>query len=250
MAAIIETARRLAKWGLWHGLARRDAATYHARRAQAMRLLVALSAYERRHLEHLARCVRPGDTVVDVGAHYGAYTIALARLVGPRGRVIAFEPLPRVYAELAAATRAFPQVTCVEAALSDRASEARALQVPLLLGSVPEPALASLAPPAGPGTVTMVRTERLDDRADALDGLTFVKVDAEGHDVDVLRGAERTLRRHRPLVQLEANGAEALERTLAFAGEVGARVCRLGRGGRLEPVDADPRERNVYLAWR
>lgn len=247
---IIEIVRRLAKWGLWHGLSGRDDAEYVARRAKAMRLLVHLHAYEREHLRFLARCVAPGDTVVDVGAHFGAYTMALAQRVGPRGRVLAYEPLPRVHAELVAATRSLPQVTCIEAALSDHASDARALRVPHILGSVPEPALASLSPSAGPGSVTMVRVERLDDRADMLDGLTFVKIDAEGHDVEVLRGAERMLLRHRPLVQLEANDAEALGRTMAFADDVGARVYRLVAGGGLEPVGDGARERNVYLAWR
>jgi FkbM family methyltransferase len=246
---IIETARRLAKWGMWHALARRDPAAYHARRAQAMRLLVRLDAYERRHLRFLAACVGPGDTVVDVGAHFGAYTLALAARVGPRGRVLAFEPLPRVFAELCASTRGLPQVECIEAALSDRAADARAITVPFIAGEVPEPALASLEPSAGKGLSTMVRVERLDDRLALLDGLTFVKVDAEGHDVEVLRGAERTLRRHRPLVQLEVGDEEALRRARAFAEAIGATLRRLGDDGALAPLDARARERNLYLAF-
>src|SRR4051794_1920829 len=50
--------------------------------------------YEGPEVRFMSRWVRPGDTVVDVGAHVGLFTLHAARLVGPVGRVLAFEPVP------------------------------------------------------------------------------------------------------------------------------------------------------------
>src|SRR5438128_9459358 len=47
-------------------------------------------------------CVQPGDTIVDVGAFIGLYTIALAKRVGPSGKVVAFEPDPDNFTALKA----------------------------------------------------------------------------------------------------------------------------------------------------
>lgn len=61
---------------------------------------VAFGTYERDTVKVLQRLVKPGMTVVDVGACVGFYTLLTARLVGPNGRVYAFEPNPRVFALL------------------------------------------------------------------------------------------------------------------------------------------------------
>ena len=50
----------------------------------------------------LPTLVSPGDWVLDIGANVGHYTLELARLVGPQGRVIAFEPVPETFSVLAA----------------------------------------------------------------------------------------------------------------------------------------------------
>ena len=57
---------------------------------------------ERPLLDWLAENVKPGETWLDVGAHYGYTAIALSRLVGPTGRVFAFEPTPATFAQLVA----------------------------------------------------------------------------------------------------------------------------------------------------
>src|SRR5258708_3604720 len=51
-----------------------------------------LGRYEREKLAYVWRVVRPGTTVLDVGAHAGFYTLALAARVGSEGQVIAIEP--------------------------------------------------------------------------------------------------------------------------------------------------------------
>ena len=149
-------------------------------------------------IAHLRSFVKPGDEVVDVGAHKGAYTWHLARLVGKAGIVHAFEPQPDLAGRL---HRAVPrQVVVHECALSDREVDLP-LSIPVW-GRTRLQGHASLEAGA-PGSTDIsitVPTRRLDQC-----GVNprFCKVDVEGHEVAVLRGAEETVRRCRPVLLLE-----------------------------------------------
>jgi FkbM family methyltransferase len=57
-------------------------------------LLSVRKNYEPKHLELMKKIVKEGDVVIDIGAHIGYYTLLLAKLVGPKGKVFAFEPNP------------------------------------------------------------------------------------------------------------------------------------------------------------
>jgi len=151
---------------------------------------------------------RPG-TLVDVGAHDGLVTIPLARL--PGSRVLAFEPLPSAFARLRAALRAAfgtlpAHVECHAAALGDRTGEAT-LAMPVLDG-VAQEQWASTAKDYAAHLSARVTVERfavplrrLDDFA--LADVTAMKIDAEGAEYEVLRGARETLLRCRPVLTLE-----------------------------------------------
>jgi FkbM family methyltransferase len=151
---------------------------------------------------------RPG-TLVDVGAHDGLITVPLARL--PGSRVLAFEPLPPAFARLEAALReAFgglpPHVACHAAALGDRAGEVT-LAMPVLDG-VAQEQWASTAKDYAAHLSARVAVERftvplmrLDDLAIA--DLTGLKIDAEGAEYEILRGARETLLRCRPVMTIE-----------------------------------------------
>jgi FkbM family methyltransferase len=136
---------------------------------------------------------------VDVGAHGGSVLDDLLR-IAPRGRHVAFEPLP----ELAAALqRRLPQVDVRAVALSDRDGEAAFAHV------VDRPGWSGLrARPTPDGdaarieTIT-VRTQRLDDALGADHVPALIKIDVEGAELGVLEGARRTLATHRPLLVLE-----------------------------------------------
>lgn len=151
---------------------------------------------------------RPG-TLVDVGAHDGLLTVPLARL--PGSRILAFEPLPPAFARLGAALReafgAIPaHVVLHAAALGDHAGEIT-LAMPVLDG-VAQEQWASTAKDYAAHLSARVGVERfavplmrLDDLA--LGDLTGVKIDAEGAEYEVLRGARETLLRCRPVLTLE-----------------------------------------------
>lgn len=135
-----------------------------------------------------------GGTAVDVGAWYGPWT---ARLRRRANRVVAVEPVPRLAAHL---RRAFPTVDVVEAVASDHDGVAT-LHVPRVGAVAGTSTVESGGGDAEPLTVRSVPLDALD-----LTGVTFMKLDVEGHELPALRGAERTIRRDRPvlLVELEA----------------------------------------------
>jgi len=152
--------------------------------------------------------VRPGDTVLDLGANIGLYTEVFARLAGPRGQVHAFEPVPGTFTQLRARftdSDAWPQVHLHNAAICERTGP-----VTLLL------------PGNDTGQASMVRHQvaaweknpvrsftcaghRLDDFFPTLraPAPTFMKIDIEGAELLALRGARELLRTHRPVLHLE-----------------------------------------------
>ena len=137
------------------------------------------------------RCdVRPGDVVFDVGANAGAYTVLFATWVGPAGRVFAFEPAatPREgLTQLVAANDLAPRVTPVAAAVS--AAEG---SMAFLVDASGESRLVN---DGRTGTV-MVPVTTIDAvcrREQVVPRL--IKVDAEGAELDVLRGARETIAR-------------------------------------------------------
>jgi len=145
---------------------------------------------------------RPG-TLVDVGAHDGAFTLPFAAL--PGATVHAFEPLPQAFARLRAAVGDTPNVTLHAAALGDHEGEIT-LRLPVLDGVAQEQwgsitkAYAGLDARVVEATHT-VPLRTLDSLA--LRDVTAIKLDAEGAEYEVLRGARDTLARCRPILSLE-----------------------------------------------
>ncbi len=156
--------------------------------------------------------VRPGDVVVDVGAHIGRYTLPAARFAS---RVISLEPDPENFALLEANVRlnGFRNVTLLRIAASDRAGSSS-----LQRATGPNRGTSSLRPPEDePGdstrigeTVTVL-CDTLDHILEpfGLDRIDWLKIDVEGHERQVLAGARKTLALARHLVLEVANGNEA-----------------------------------------
>jgi len=147
------------------------------------------------------RTHRPG-LILDVGAHDGLLTLPLARL--PGARVLAFEPLPSAHARLAAACAGLANVELRREALG-AAPGRLMLSVPVVDG-VPAEQWASLAKDYG--AFASVTTETHAVAVITIDSLglsdvTHMKVDAEGFEQEVLKGARATLRLCRPVLSLE-----------------------------------------------
>ncbi|HEX5147111.1 MAG TPA: FkbM family methyltransferase [Conexibacter sp.] len=147
----------------------------------------------------LATALRRDGNAIDVGANQGD-TLEMILAVAPDGRHIAYEPIPHLAAQL---TGRYPQVDVRNAACSDEAGSAEFTHV------LNAPAMSGLRQredlPAHAGEVERfsVQLDKLDDALP--DGYvpSLVKIDVEGAELLVLRGAVETLARHRPYVIFE-----------------------------------------------
>jgi len=148
-------------------------------------------------MRFLRRWVRPGFVACDIGANIGTYTVPLARLVGPSGHVISFEPNRPTYACLRQNIRQnrLANVTLIRAAAGPESGTAGLVVTADNFGEV------HLAPPGGVETarvaVTTVDAEVARLRLHRVD---FIKIDVEGFELAALRGATRTLANNANLV--------------------------------------------------
>ena len=175
-----------------------------------------------------------GSTAVDVGAWWGPWTYWTARRAST---VWAFEPNPRLASFLARVVS--PNVRVENVALSDRAGTGT-LFAPRTVG---RDALATLsAAHSEPGAQTYdVPLRPLDDYG--LEDVGFVKLDVEGHEFEVLKGAEETLARCGPTLLVEIDQAlndEPIGRIFDWLSSRGfeGRVRRNGAWASLATFDA------------
>jgi len=164
--------------------------------------LWAFGSYEKHFGELFSHLVRPGDRCVDVGANVGVHTVRLARLAGADGEVIAIEPDPDLVLRGSRnmSLNAVANVRVVNAAAGERAGRMR-LYRPSPLDT--NRARASLMHhPYLTGAVTTVPVVTVDSVC-AGAPVALIKIDVEGHEAAVVRGAADTIARHAPSVVFE-----------------------------------------------
>jgi len=150
------------------------------------------------------RLHRPGGTILDIGAHDGLLVVPLSRL--PGARLVAFEPLPAAFARLRAAFGGAvpPHVELRAEAVGDVPGEL-ALAVPVMEDGAEAEQWASVSKNyAALGVASRswrVPVVTLDGLA--LDNVTAIKLDVEGHELAALRGARELLARCRPVLSIE-----------------------------------------------
>jgi len=156
---------------------------------------------------------RPGTVFWDIGAHYGIYSVGVARAVDPTGRVESFEPDPVSFRRLLWHRRLnrLPHLHAHEVAASDQTGESRLYQY--------DDFGATTSHLAFPGETTehvpfrTIRTARLDEWV--AEGRLLpphcIKIDVEGHAVPALRGMRATLAQHLPVILLAVHTREEYE---------------------------------------
>lgn len=160
---------------------------------------------EPRFLRHF---LKPGMTAIDIGANLGVYALPMARLVGPKGRVFAYEPAsePRALLQQSRELNRAKNLEIVAAAVSDREGEAH-----LSFGASSE--LNTLTGSAPGETVRIVNL----DSEDATRGWAapdFIKIDAEGEEERIFAGGKNFFARHSPLVMMEIRAGERVNEAL------------------------------------
>lgn len=211
--------------------------------------LITHGSWEPDELAAFRRMLRPGDTVLDIGAHLGVFTLAAAAAVGPAGRVHAFEPNPRHAGLLrrSVAVNGFEdRVTLHLASAGEAAGAATLLYRPEWSGGGFLDASLPQAEPREDGRHAITtRMVAIDDLlADPAARLDVAKLDAEGMEGRALAGMTRLLERSpdaRLLLEwapgmLAGQGTPAPGLAEMLAG-LGFRFFSIGAGGALSPLD-------------
>lgn len=180
--------------------------------------------------------ISDGDTVVDVGAHIGAYSLYAARRT-PSGRVLAVEPAPLNLHHLTANIRrnGIRNIRVAECAASDREGSAELF----FLG---DSALYSLTPPQPRSISVPVRIRRLDDicREAGITGCSVLKIDAEKSEMAILKGAPCLLESTRQVILEAERDVVSTSELVEFFG---------ARGFSTEVLHQDATA-FTFLAWK
>lgn len=179
------------------------------------------SPYEVYNFEHMWRYTKPGTTAIDIGAHVGTHTVDFSLFVG-NGQVIAFEPQRKLAAELAVNLYASDchNVVIHRMALGNRSG------------------VTEMSPhnPENEGGVGFgrggdrVRIETLDSFD--FKNVSFIKIDVEGSEKEVLEGAIKTIRKNRPVILLEIMGGASREQARDREREIFKWFKKLGYKGK------------------
>ncbi len=210
--------------------------------------LLTLGRWEPQYMSLFARLLRPGDTVLDLGANHGVYALKAALLVGPTGRVHAFEPNPRLarLVDMSLRMNGFaPWAQLHQVAASDQEGTARLFFTDTYSGG------GSLGGAVGQSDATGASKHGVDCRLVPLDTLftdpamrvDVIKMDVEGHEGPALRGMRNLLARS-PDVRImmeygpqmmKASGMAAPE-VCGFLDGLGLSAWTIDNAGAITPI--------------
>src|SRR5258705_2158544 len=199
----------------------------------------------------LKHILRKGDSVLDCGANVGELALIASKLVGPRGRVLVFEPLDRLADQLEANIFANELGNVEVLRLGVGASEGTA---PIYgapsryLDGTRHEGLGSLFSSSDRSEIAAaISLTSIDKIVGDLQvaRIDLIKLDIEGGELAALKGAERTLRNLKPSLIVELGretcraAGYAPEEVFDFLVSLGYSILRIGRRGRLDVIDRD-----------
>lgn len=166
--------------------------------------------------------ISEGSVVFDIGANVGFYTLLASALVGSNGEVVAFEPAPRNLRYLRSHLRMnrVSNVKIIEAAVSDINGECQ-------FDTGPDYSMGHISSNGGLAVKSVTIDKLVLTRE--VSPPTYMKIDVEGAELEVLRGALKTLSTHRPGIFLATHGKEFHRQSCEFLRSMGYE---------LEPISA------------
>jgi FkbM family methyltransferase len=212
--------------------------------------------YEQEEIGFVRRSLKPGDSAIDVGGHIGFFTMQMAAAVGADGRVYAFEPFDANadLLERSIAENAFGDRVRFRRAAVGAANGVATLTFPVeTLNS----GGAYLLPDGGAPLAGNLKKQVPLVALDAMNlrrPIRFIKMDAEGAEPQVLRGAQQILRDDRPVILSELHPTQ-LERASGITGDqflgqvaaLGYRAHRLEHSMAGAPIDHAPADALVSV---
>jgi FkbM family methyltransferase len=186
--------------------------------------------YEQSEVAFARSVLKPGDVAIDVGAHVGFFTMQMAAAVGPAGRVYAFEPFD---ANADLLNRSITENHYDDRVLFKRAAVGASSGSALLTFPV-ETLNSGGAYLLRDGTTPLAGNVKKEVPVVALDALDirrpvrFIKMDVEGAEPQVVRGAERILKEDHPTILSELHHVQLDRASGVTAGEFLAQLSALG----------------------
>ena len=172
------------------------------------REILSKGLFDKPILELMLDFTRDNSTLIDVGANIGAYAVPLAVLL-PDTTVHAFEPNPQVASRMEKNIQinSCSNIVVHKEALSDRQGKATLFSVRPDSSDTFDPGLSSIRAAAVESESTKpveVHLETLDNVfSDTDEEITFIKIDVQGMELPVLKGAQKTIQTHRPCILFE-----------------------------------------------
>jgi FkbM family methyltransferase len=135
--------------------------------------------------------IKNGDVVIDAGANLGVFSIFIAKKY-PQSTIYAFEPTPAVFQALEKNTEPYPNIKVFNCALGDKDGEASLVEIDTI----------------NDGGANYIGEEGTSIEMKKIDSLNivcnFLKMDVEGYEANILRGAAETIKRYKPIVAMSA----------------------------------------------
>jgi hypothetical protein len=179
-------------------------------------------------IKFLRKILQKGEKIIDIGANYGTYTLMMAKAVGPEGKIWAFEPASSTAACLRASIsqNSLTNVVVEQSALSSKPGSAR-----LSLHANSE--LNSIVKGNESAASEKVLVVTLDERMVNYhwSGISFMKIDAEGEEENIIAGGKKFFAAESPLIEFEYKaGREVNEGLVEAFGKMGYESYRLVPG--------------------
>ena len=153
--------------------------------------------------------IHPNDTVIDVGAHVGRYSLLYSFLVGEKGKVYSYEAHPTIFQSLENSIQNIPQIMARNLAVSNQSNALISMKIYpdeiVHECATVEPALMDEERMPGNTCLIEVPTQQLDDLVSnhSIQECSLIKVDVEGHEHAVIDGASNLLKQYKPIVIFE-----------------------------------------------
>ena len=157
-----------------------------------------------------------GDIVVEVGANFGAHTLPLSKMVGESGKVFAFEPQRIIFQSLCAniSLNSLSNVFCFQKAVSSKKSK---LFIPLTNYKVEGNFGGISMKKSGSEEVEVVKLDNFLE----LDSLKLLKIDVEGMEIEVLKGAKKMIKQFSPFLFVENDRFDKHKNLITFIDGLG-----------------------------
>lgn len=208
----------------------------------------ALSVYEYWKTKLFFNIVREGMTCVDVGANKGYYSLLFAKLMNDKGKVLSFEPNPNNCFWFKKSTQAnnYKCIKLYQCALSDREGSAT-----FYLGKKSDwGSLFFSRDAAAPEKKQItVKTRKFDKvlKEEGINTVDIIKMDVEGADLLVLKGAEGTLKKYdiKLAMDVHVQSSEEKNQLFDFLESCGFKIFAIGR--ELSPIEkTDEKTKDIY----